>query len=489
MTKQLLIYERVVPLESDTHADISLTERNNYKFARKLNSVPLLSIEFLQAALDHPIVFAKNNENIFPAAILSLRPDRNEHISYDGQWGESYIPAFFRRYPFIFTNNEDADDDNYILAIDEASHAINRRGEGEPLFDKNGNRTAFLQGCLDFTAGYQKQYNQTQFLCKHLAGLGLFEDTVANFSYWSGQPGNLSGFCIINRQRLAELDEENVRDLLNKGVLEIIFAHLSSLYHLERLSILAAHEGGPQLPPRETNQNSNLPEDAAKLYEDLKIITNQPPLIARSRKINVAKSSESRVLFTFNSQAFDPKTGQKDVAKIFDDTLPDEFQRLWGEAQSIHFGIDADDPLRGSVRKCYIEFPLGAGPIEDLVYLAHKVGNTKHVHRYERIVDPTSLIMQICHSPELHDIVKIIAAHASLLLRVSEDASERLSLDMNLADRPPTPAVIAAIDRLIQLIDPIAEATRHWPSHVAIGRSADGSLFITLYGWPDAECP
>ena len=489
VTKQLLIYERVVPLANDTHSDVSIADDNRYQFARKLNSAPLLAIEFLHAALDHPIVFAKNGDNIFPAAILGLRPDRNENLTHDGHWNDSYIPAFFRRYPFVFTNDEASEDNNFILAIDEAAPGLNRNGDGQALFDSSGNRTPYLQNRLDFTAEYQRQYHQTRALCIHLQNLGLLEDYTAHFTYWSGRPGSLTGFNIINRERLSSLSKLDTSDLLEKGVLEILFSHLASLSHLERLSAFASREGGSQLKPRALQVTAELLPEALHLKSQLESISTHSPLVAHSRKISAGFASESRVLLTINKKDLKPGTDLSAIASIIGTAAPQELIQYWDLAQCVHLGLDFEDPLRGSVKKLYLEFPLDRTPEENLVYIAVKVGNAELLHRYERISDPSDLIEALCGSQDLRTVAKVIAEHSTFLLKVSESGSDRLSLDMNLADSSPTPRVEEAIDRLIQLIDPLAERSRHWPSHVALGRSASGSLFVTLYGWPSADCP
>ena len=456
MTKQLLIYERVVPLANDTHADISLSAQNRYQFSRKLNSVPLLSVEFLQASLDHPIVFAKSGENIFPAVILGLRPDRNENVTYDGHWNESYVPAFLRRYPFIFTNDEAAEDSQFILAIDEAAQELNRNGDGEALFDSSGNRTVYLQNRLDFTAEYQQQYHQTRALCIHLSNLGLLMDSTVHFTYWSGRPGSLSGFSVINRERLTSLKKSDLTDFLEKGILEILFAHLASLSHLERLSALASREGGSQLKSHEPQAKYSLSPEALHLKSELELISKNPPLTAQSRKIRSGFISESRILLTINKNDLRSGVELADIAAIVGADLPEELNKHWDLAQCVHLGLDVEDPLRGSVRKLYLEFPLESMPEKNLVYLAVKVGSGEFLHRYERISDPSELIIALCGSEDLQNAARVIAEHSTLLLKVSEAETDRLSLDINLADSSPTQAVEEAIDRLIQLIDPLA---------------------------------
>ena len=50
MSTQLLIYERAVPLSSQRHKDWSVKTGTDYVFARQVNSVPLVAVEFPHAA-------------------------------------------------------------------------------------------------------------------------------------------------------------------------------------------------------------------------------------------------------------------------------------------------------------------------------------------------------------------------------------------------------------------------------------------------------
>ena len=68
MPKQLMIYERAVPISNERHRDWSVKTGANYTFARGINSVPLVAAEFTTAATEFAIVFAGEGEAIFPNA-------------------------------------------------------------------------------------------------------------------------------------------------------------------------------------------------------------------------------------------------------------------------------------------------------------------------------------------------------------------------------------------------------------------------------------
>ena len=101
------IYKNPIFLNSVVHKSVKVAPVAGYKFARKLNSVVVVGQEFLEAAKYYPVVFTRTaNEEIVPVAILGLRNNENLFVDEEGVWKEgSYVPAFFRRYPYILASN------------------------------------------------------------------------------------------------------------------------------------------------------------------------------------------------------------------------------------------------------------------------------------------------------------------------------------------------------------------------------------------------
>lgn len=231
LTKQLLIYERVVPLSSETHRDVSVKMSGSFDFARDLNSVPLLAAEFAAAVSDHPIVFAGQGEAIFPAVLLGLQDGVNLSVDAAGNWTGGYTPAFLRRYPFVFSQNEG----NFTLCVDEAFTGLNRNGRGERLFDADGNRTQFLQTMLSFVSQFQAQFERTRLFCQRLVALNLLEPAQARYNLPDGRSGTLSGFMTINRERLKAISEDAMKEMFATDELELCFIHLHSLQNVSRL--------------------------------------------------------------------------------------------------------------------------------------------------------------------------------------------------------------------------------------------------------------
>ena len=235
MTKQLLYYENVVPVSEQRHRDWSLAPRTSFDFADQSNSVPLAVVEFPMAAQEYPIVFTGTEEVVQPAVILGLKPDENLFLNEEKKWNAKYIPAFVRRYPFVFSKST-KEDNKFILCIDEKYAGWNQEGNGKPLFDDNGERTEYLNNILNFVQDYQVQAMRTQDFCKKLQALDLLEPVSAKFKLPSGKQAAMTGFMAVNRKKLAELPGDKLAELAKTGELEMIYVHLQSLRNLSMLA-------------------------------------------------------------------------------------------------------------------------------------------------------------------------------------------------------------------------------------------------------------
>lgn len=230
MSKKLLIYEQVVPLSNERHREWSIKSDNSYEFARGLNSIPLTAIEFPKAAADYPIVFVSAGDEVVPVAVTGVRDGENLFLDADGRLDAGYVPAFLRRYPFVFSASEDGT--TFTLCIDETFEGFNQDGRGERLFDGEGEQTRYLGGVLGFLQEYQAHFAATRRFCKKLQELELLEPVGAQFRLKSGQTGALTGFQVIQRKKLQEIPGEKLEEMSRTGELELAYVHLQSIQNL-----------------------------------------------------------------------------------------------------------------------------------------------------------------------------------------------------------------------------------------------------------------
>jgi hypothetical protein len=233
VTKQLLIYQQVVPISKQKHADWSVKSGTDHEFAREINSVPLMAVEFLSAAEEYAIVFAGTEDEVMPILILGLEQN-NLYLGEDGKWQGKYIPAFIRRYPFVFSSTDEGT--KFTLCIDEDFSGCNQEGRGERLFDSQGEQTQYLRNILGFLQEYQAHFQRTQLFCQRLKEYDLLEQVQAQFTLSSGEQRSLTGFMRVNRDRLKELTDEQIIVLARTEELELIYLHLHSLRNLSGIT-------------------------------------------------------------------------------------------------------------------------------------------------------------------------------------------------------------------------------------------------------------
>ncbi len=233
MTKQMLIYRNAVPINAEAHASVSIRQNTGYGFASDLSAVPLVAAEFASAARDLTIVFSRAEDGMFPFAVLGIENGKNLFVSGDGAWGGRYIPAFLRRYPFVFAR--DPKGETMALCIDGEFEGLNTEGVGERLFDSEGARTQYLDGMLGFASQYQTQFLRTMKFCERLEQLDLLEPITALVPDAENNPKRLGGIFRIDRAKLKAISPETLAEMFALDELELCYLHLQSLTNLEGL--------------------------------------------------------------------------------------------------------------------------------------------------------------------------------------------------------------------------------------------------------------
>jgi len=245
MPKQLLIYETVVPLSAARHQNCFVEIDGRYDFSGEVNSVPLMAVEFPHAAMEYAIVFT-GDDSLMPAVILGVRGHENLYLSKTNVWEAKYIPAFVRRFPFVFSTSADAK--QLILCIDEAFAGFNREGRGQPLFGDDGKPSPYVDTVLKFLQEFQAQYLRTQVFCGKLRDLDILEPMQAQVELPSGERLALRGFMAVSRPKLKALPAEKLAELAQTDELELLYLHLQSMRNFlglrDRLAVSGRTDAG-----------------------------------------------------------------------------------------------------------------------------------------------------------------------------------------------------------------------------------------------------
>jgi len=234
VAKQLLIYDNIQPLSSEVHRNWTVS-LDDYSYASHLITSPLLAAEVAFAASEYPIVFsATPDEGEFvPLAVMGVKEGENLMIDESGQFTTRFVPAFIRRYPFVFGGDRSAD--SMTLCIDVDSKMVHKDGsKGQRMFEDSGEQSVHLKDIVEFLKDYHFRSEITRAFGKRLHELGLLEPMEASISM-SGAEGsegasfNLKGFYAVKPEKLKAISDADALELFKKGGLEIIYAHLQSL--------------------------------------------------------------------------------------------------------------------------------------------------------------------------------------------------------------------------------------------------------------------
>ncbi|HTY66929.1 MAG TPA: SapC family protein [Alphaproteobacteria bacterium] len=235
-----VLYEAPVPLTPEAHGTKSLGTQADYFFAAQTNSVPLNGPEFPAAAQHYPIVFTAGAP-LAAVAVVGLRPSENLFVDERGAWrADTYIPAYLRRYPFIFIQG--ASPTQFVLGVEEKSPLV-VEGQQRPFF-VDGKPTPLVDQALRFCSEFQSHYDATSEMCAELERLDLLVNNRADAVLAGGQRTVLSGFRIIDENRLNSLRDEDFLTLRHRKWLGWIYCHLVSLGKWSVLGTLAAQSAG-----------------------------------------------------------------------------------------------------------------------------------------------------------------------------------------------------------------------------------------------------
>lgn len=246
LTGNVLFYSKPEPLSLEQHGKLGVNPSDSpYSFVGVTNAVPLTVTEFSPAALSFPVVFLGEPKS--PVAIMGLRQDQNLFVDDKGQYlASAYLPAFIRRYPFVFANDEQ--NQRMVLCIDRGANFLTEGGQ-VALFE-DGKPSAYTDQAMKFCNDFELERQRTLNFVKVLEELDLFEIKEATFTPRNtdgsaGQPQRLAQYHAVSEEKLKALPAEKLAELRDNGALGQIYAHLVSLLGWDRLVAMTFERAGP----------------------------------------------------------------------------------------------------------------------------------------------------------------------------------------------------------------------------------------------------
>lgn len=240
------LYKRPVILDSIRFGKKRLASATDFSFARDVNSVPITVVEFPLVQRHFPIVFT--DEPIpMPMAVLGATAGRNDFVDAKGRWkSRCYIPAYIRRYPFLFLENAIGGGNvQYVLCIDEESSLVSDR-KGERLYNEAGNPGPLVNRATQMCTAFQGHFNLTREFSAAVRDHGLWAPNEMATRIAPAGSAPLHGFNTIDEPRFKVLDGAILADWNRRGWLQLIYSHLLSLLNWRDLFDMAIEPKGPR---------------------------------------------------------------------------------------------------------------------------------------------------------------------------------------------------------------------------------------------------
>ena len=249
LSGNVLFYGKPEPLSVEAHGTLGVDPVDKpYGFVAQTNLVPLTVTEFAPAALSYPVIFIGDAR--MPVAVMALRGGENLFVSDAGEFrAESYIPAYVRRYPFVFANDEV--EKRLILCVDRDAPFI-RDGGTTPLF-VDGKPSTYVEQAMEFCNNFELERQRTDAFVKLLNELDLLDTREAIFTPrnpdgTSAAPQKIAEYYAVSEDKLKALPAEKLAERRDNGALGQIYAHLVSLLGWDRLIAMAFQRAAAAQP-------------------------------------------------------------------------------------------------------------------------------------------------------------------------------------------------------------------------------------------------
>lgn len=228
-------YKRIVPLRRDHKVRLP-AQGEVPEFARTLNAIPISFTEFAPASREYPIAFTSGDSGATYAAVAVLGLASGENLFCNGKsWAaNTYVPAYARRFPFCMAKVtlDKVEQQNRLICV-ETDHLDDAAGES--MFDGQGQALEKWKGIERLLTEFEADLERSRELCAILADYGLLEPFTMQATLNQGGAMQLTGMHRANDRKLEALNAAQLKNLLKKGILARVYAHLLSLDNFARL--------------------------------------------------------------------------------------------------------------------------------------------------------------------------------------------------------------------------------------------------------------
>ena len=219
------MYSGVEALSAQRHGSMKLAPRSGFAHAAGMSSILVAASEVPAAARDYPVVFSDRENDSMAYAVTGYAEGVNIHVDSEGAWRkDAYIPAFVRRYPFIFIESEGGK--RMTLGVDPKALSEEK---GSAIYEADGQPSQTTKNALAFCSAYRNEMDRTRVLVQQIIASGITISRRADVNLPGGKKAMIGGFRIVDEKKLSELPDDAFLEMRRTGALTLVYCHLMSM--------------------------------------------------------------------------------------------------------------------------------------------------------------------------------------------------------------------------------------------------------------------
>jgi hypothetical protein len=225
----------LVPVDNKKHSNLKVDPNKVECHGADLHLIPVVLSEFVDLAVQYPIVLAKNEETGKFAFTVLLGFEVGENLYWQNEeWQGLYLPLQIRRQPFSVSQNDSNNNGDYDVFIDTESPTIVPEG-GASIFDDRGFETEFFQQSKSCLVQLLSGEADNQWLLECLQNMDLIEALSLDITFSNQKLTKLNGLYTINQDKLEALNDEQLLTLHKTNLLSPIYTLINSLGQIHAL--------------------------------------------------------------------------------------------------------------------------------------------------------------------------------------------------------------------------------------------------------------
>lgn len=227
---------QLVVVDNKNHLNLKIDTNKAEQHGAMLNLVPAVMSEFINMAVQYPLVITKHADTgqFVVAAMLGFEASENLFWQEE-QWQGLYLPLQIRRQPFFVSNADKSDNKgDYVVCFDSDSPTISQ-DSGQSLFDESGEESEFFKQAKYCLAQLLRGEADNKRLLEQLEKMDLLQVMKMEITFANEQAITLNGLYTIDQEKLASLSTENISILHNEGLLQAIYTLITSLGQIHHL--------------------------------------------------------------------------------------------------------------------------------------------------------------------------------------------------------------------------------------------------------------